>query len=82
MELKKQLWKETNIRDMKDTKTFINYLVDQKNWYEEQIELCRQALSTLDHYSLDYKSYKWQMCEYEARLDCINDLLGSVKGND
>ena len=67
---------------MKDTKTFINYLVDQKNWYEEQIELCRQALSTLDHYSLDYKSYKWQMCEYEARLDCINDLLGSVKGND
>ena len=70
------------IGDMKDTKTFIDYLVDQREWYISQIELCRQALDTLDHYSLDYKSYKWQLCEYEARLDCINDLLGAVKPKD
>ena len=70
------------IRDMRDTKTFIEYLVDQREWYKSQIELCRQALSTLDHYSLDYKSYKWQLYEYEARLDCINDLLGAVKPKD
>ena len=67
---------------MRDTKTFIDYLIDQREWYMSQIELCRQALDTLDHYSLDYKSYKWQLCEYESRLDCINDLLGAVKPKD
>ena len=68
------------IRDMKDTKTFIDYLKDKRDYYEEQIELCREALNNLDHFNLDYKSYKWQIAEYEARLDCINDLLGSVQG--
>ena len=67
---------------MKDTKTFIDYLVDQKEWYISQIEICRQALEKLDPCMLDYKSYKWQLCEYEARLDCINDLLGAVKPKD
>ena len=67
---------------MKDTKTFIDYLVDQKKWYEKQIDLCSKALSKLEHHSLDYKSYKWQLSDYEARLDCINDLLGAVKPKD
>ena len=67
---------------MKDTKTFIDYLKEKRGYYEEQIELCREQLNCLDHYSLDYKSYKWQICEYEARLDCINDLLGAVRPKD
>ena len=67
---------------MRDTKTFIEYLIDQREWYMSQIDLCREALSKLDPCMLDYKSYKWQLCEYEARLECINDLLGAVKPKD
>ena len=67
---------------MKDEKTFIDYLVDQKEWYESQIDLCKQALEKLDPCMLDYKSYKWMINEYEAKLDCINDLLGAVKKRD
>ena len=67
---------------MKDTKTFIDYLTDQREWYISQIDICKKALDNLDYNSLDYKSYKWQLCDYEARLDCINDLLGAVKGKN
>ena len=68
---------------MEETKrNFIDYLIDKRAYYETQIELCRNALDYLDHNSLDYKSYKWQICDYEARLDAINDLLGSVRKND
>ena len=64
---------------MEDKKTFIDYLVDKRNWYEEQIEICKKAISKLNPCMLDYKSYKWQINEYEARIDCISDLLNSVK---
>ena len=67
---------------MRETKTYIDYLIEQKEWYETQIDICREYLSTLDHYSIDYRAYKWQLFEYEARLDCINDLLGAVKPKD
>ena len=74
--------KEIEVLEMKDTKTFIDYLVDQREYYISQIELCRQALEKLDPCMLDYKSYKCQLCEFEARLECINDLLGAVKPKD
>ena len=68
---------------MKENKrNFIDYLIDEKKYYETQIELCREYASCLDHNSIDYKSYKWKICDYEARLDCVNDLLGSIKEQD
>ena len=68
---------------MLDTKrNFIDYLVDKRKYYIEQIELCKEYIKDLDHGSLDYKSYKWQIADYEARLDAINDLLGSVQKKD
>ena len=64
---------------MEDKKTFIDYLIDKRNWYEEQIEICKKNISKLEPCTLDYKSYKWQINEYEARIDCISDLLSSIK---
>ena len=67
---------------MKDTRTFIDYLVEQRNYYEEQIDICKKNLERLEPTCLDFKSYKWMITNYEARLDCINDLLGAVKPKD
>ena len=68
---------------MEETKrNFIDYLKDKREYYKEQIEYCRLQMDCVDHNSLDYKSYKWQVADYEARLDCINDLLSAVKPKD
>ena len=67
---------------LESKRNFIDYLQDKKEYYEAQIELCKNYISYLDHNSIDYKSYKWQICDYESRLDAINDLLGSVKPKD
>ena len=68
---------------MEETKrNFIDYLIDKRIYYQAQIEVCKDYMHDLDNNSLDYKSYKWQIADYEARLDAINDLLGSVKKDD
>ena len=67
---------------MEDKKTFIDYLTDKKEYYEKQIEICKKYVDKLDPCMLDFKSYRWQINDYEARLDCINDLLGAVKPKD
>ena len=68
---------------MEETKKdFIEYLKDKRVYYQAQIELCKEYMNYLEHNSIGYKSYKWQIADYEARLDAINDLLGSVKEHD
>ena len=63
---------------MKTRQEILDYLKDRKEYYEKQINWCKEFITNLDLNSINYKSYKWLIGDYESRLDVINDLLNSV----
>lgn len=63
---------------MKTKQEILDYLKDRKEYYEKQVNWCKEFITNLDLNSINYKSYKWLIGDYESRLDVINDLLNSV----
>ena len=63
---------------MKTKQEILDYLKDRKEYYEKQVNWCKEFISNLDLNSINYKSYKWLIGDYESRLDVINDLLNSI----
>ena len=60
---------------MKTKQEILDYLKDRKEYYEKQVNWCKEFIINLDLNSINYKSYKWLIGDYESRLDVINDLL-------
>ena len=63
---------------MKTKQEILDYLKDRKEYYEKQVNWCKEFIINLDLNSINYKSYKWLIGDYESRLDVINDLLNSI----
>lgn len=63
---------------MKTKQEILDYLKDRKEYYEKQVNWCKEFITNLDLNSINYKSYKWLIGDYESRLDVINDLLNSI----
>ena len=63
---------------MKTKQEILDYLKSRKEYYEKQVNWCKEFIINLDLNSIDYKSYKWLIGDYESRLDVINDLLNSI----
>ena len=63
---------------MKTKQEILDYLKSRKEYYEKQVNWCKEFIINLDLNSINYKSYKWLIGDYESRLDVINDLLNSI----
>ena len=63
---------------MKTKQEILNYLKSRKEYYEKQVNWCKEFIINLDFNSINYKSYKWLISDYESRLDVVNDLLNSI----
>ena len=64
---------------MKTQKEILDYLKSRKEYYEKQVNWCKEFIINLDCNSINYKSYKWLITDYESRLDVVNDLLNSIQ---
>lgn len=64
---------------MKTKQEILDYLNDRKEYYQWQINWCKDFISKLDLNSINYKTYKWLISDYESRLDVIQDLLNAIK---
>ena len=62
---------------MKTKQEILDYLKDRKEYYEKQVNWCKEFIINLDLNSINYKSYKWLIGDYESRLDVIINLLNS-----
>ena len=63
---------------MKTQQEILDYLKARKEYYEGQVNWCKDFISNLDLNSINYKCYKWLISDYESRLDVVNDLLNSI----
>lgn len=63
---------------MKTQKEILDYLKDRKEYYELQVNWCKDFITKLDLNSINYKTYKWLISDYESRLDVIQDLLNAI----
>ena len=63
---------------MKTKQEILDYLKARKEYYQWQINWCKDFISTLDLNSINYKTYKWLISDYESRLDVIQDLLNAI----
>lgn len=63
---------------MKTKQEILDYLKDRKEYYQCQINWCKDFITKLDLNSINYKSYKWLISDYESRLDVIQDLLNAI----
>lgn len=64
---------------MKTQKEILDYLKSRKEYYENQVNWCKEFIINLDFNSINYKTYKWLITDYESRLDVVNDLLNSIQ---
>lgn len=60
---------------MKTKQEILDYLNSRKEYYENQLNWCKEFIIKLDFNSTDYKAYKWLIGDYESRLDVVNDLI-------
>ena len=63
---------------MKTKQEILDYLKDRKEYYQWQVNWCKDFISKLDINSINYKTYKWLITDYESRLDVIQDLLNAI----
>lgn len=63
---------------MKTKQEILDYLKSRKEYYENQVNWCKEFITKLDFNSINYKSYKWLITDYESRLDVVNDLLNNI----
>lgn len=63
---------------MKTKKEILDYLKERKEHYQWQINWCKDFINKLDLNSINYKTYKWLISDYESRLDVIQDLLNAI----
>ena len=64
---------------MKTKQEVLDYVKSRKDFYEKEINWCKDFISKLDLNSINYKTYKWLISDYESRLDVIQDLLNAIK---
>ena len=67
---------------MKTKQEILDYLKSRKEYYEKQLNWCKEFIINLEFNSINYKSYKWLIGDYESRLDVINDILDFINGKD
>lgn len=63
---------------MKTQQEILVYLKTRKEYYEGQVNWCKDFIKKLDLNSINYKTYKWLISDYESRLDVIQDLLNAI----
>ena len=63
---------------MKTKQEILDYLKDRKEYYQLQVNWCKDFITKLDLNSINYKTYKWLISDYESRLDVIQDLLNAI----
>ena len=67
---------------MKTKQEILDYLKDRKEYYEKQVNWCKDFIKKLDLNSINYKTYKWLISDYESRLDVIQDLLNAISSKE
>lgn len=60
---------------MKTKQEILDYLNSRKEYYENQVNWCKEFIINLDFNSTNYKAYKWLISDYQSRLDVVNDLI-------
>ena len=67
---------------MKTQQEILAYLKTRKEYYEGQVNWCKDFIKKLDLNSINYKTYKWLISDYESRLDVIQDLLNAISAKE
>ena len=63
---------------MKTQQEILDYLKSRKEYFENQVNWCKEFIINLELDSINYKAYKWLISDYESRLDVVNDLLNCI----
>lgn len=67
---------------MKTKQEILDYLKSRKEYYEKQLNWCKEFITNLDFNSTNYRSYKWLIGDYQSRLDVINEILDFINGKE
>ena len=63
---------------MKTKQEILDYVKSRKEYYEKEINWCKEKISNAEFNSNDYKVYDWLIDEDLKRLNVVNDLLDFI----